>query len=112
MTSRAGEKKNVYRTGLLKTDREGYQGVRAQRRVQEGKQQAVKLLVVGDVEGKRREDRPDDKEETAAPARNGGCEVVNTGERTVLQKCRCNKGPWRGVVVVVVVVVGGGRGDR
>lgn len=47
----------------------------------------------GDVEGKRREDRPVDKEETAAPGRNRGCEVVNTTEGRVLQVVQRNKEP-------------------
>jgi hypothetical protein len=33
----------------------------------------------GDVEGKRRDDRPLDKGEVAAPARISGKEIVNTG---------------------------------
>lgn len=46
----------------------------------------------GDVEGKRRDDRPLDKEETAAPARNPRKEFVNTGSKGVLQLCRATKG--------------------
>lgn len=51
------------------------------------------------MEGKRRDDRPLDKEETAAPARNLRKEVVNTGERCVLQSCRATggrRGAWWG----------------
>jgi hypothetical protein len=46
----------------------------------------------GDVEGKRRDDRPLDNGEIAALARISGKEIVNTEERGMLQLCRATKG--------------------